>query len=152
MKKEMFLTLLGLELVAFAISSTGCASHASHRYTTPVVTGDMLDRTATVNGAEVGATDEYPINCFADCEVVVPVEETTTIKLPAKKRGCIPPMLLAGLVGTAGGAAFGSIMYPNDVEVSDDRVDVWFDPTWKFAAFGAATSTVITGVICYATR
>ena len=150
----MFLYILGLALAVFAVSTSGCASSNTYR-TRPVVTERVLDASddTIVNGSTSHyKTVQCPSEGACNVEWRLTFNRQAEVQLPAKKRGCIPPMLLAGLVGTAGGAAFGSIMYPNDVEVSDDRVDVWFDPTWKFAAFGAATSTVITGVICYATR
>src|SRR3989344_1276085 len=152
MKKDLlFLAVFGLALALVVNILSGCAVHTAR----PVVSSTMLGTSdgVTANGEAVFDRQvQCPSDGDCDVELVVPITDTTTVKVPAQKRGCLGAMALGGLAGTAGGAAYGSIRYPNDVEVSASRVDVWFDATWKFAAAGAGASALVTGIICYATR
>ncbi len=148
---NLFCMVIGL---ALAMMVSACAGSNSYR-TRPVVTERVLDAsdTTALNGNSV---QEKTVQCPAEgpCNVQWDLAFNREIKaeLPRKKRGCLPPMVYAGLLGGAGGAALGSALYPNDVEVGEDRVDIWFDATWKYAAMGAAGSAILTGVLCYATR
>jgi len=149
MKTKTNILLAGFGLLLAVFATSGCGAHASQS-TTPTVPESALESAEQASEMAAppmdGDYDERTIVCppEGDCNVTVPI-------LP-KKRSCLGAIALGGLAGTAGGAAYGSIKYPNDVEVSEDRVDVWFDATWKYAAVGAGASALVTGIVCYATR
>lgn len=150
MKMNYILAIAGLILAI--IATTGCAVHTAQSTTPTAVTAEVLasSETKVVDGETYDVV--HGTLPSTGGTIIVPIEDTTNVSLPRQKRGCLGAMALGGLAGTAGGAAYGSIRYPNDVEVSESRVDVWFDATWKYAAVGASASALITGAICFATR
>ena len=120
-----------------------------------MVTERVLDSSenTVVNGQpDYQKTVQCPSEGNCNIEWGISINRDTDIKLLPKKRSCLPDMVFGALGGAAGGAALGSTLHPNDVQVSAERVDVWFDATWKYAAFGSAGTAFVTGVICYATR